>query len=99
MQSLDIEPNAEERLEKLEQDYDKPFSPPLDIKERISKDYPSLDTGIDEHEWYDVGATIASAADIIKNKVVLKYRRPVKLPLEYVRKLRSKKKEKPSALP
>ncbi|PJE65517.1 hypothetical protein COU91_01230 [Candidatus Saccharibacteria bacterium CG10_big_fil_rev_8_21_14_0_10_47_8] len=93
MQSVDIEPNAEEKLERLKGDFDKPFSPPVDIKEKIPKDYPSLDTGIDEHEWYDVGATIASAADIIKNKVVLKYRRPVKLPLKkYARKLKLKNK-------
>lgn len=79
MQSVDIEPNKEERLEKLEQDFEKPFSPPVDIKELIPKDYPSLDTNVDEHEWYDVGATIASGADIIWNKVVLKYRRPSKV--------------------
>ena len=80
MRSLDIEPNREERLEKLDQDFEKPFSPPVDIKELISKDYPSLDTGVDEHEWYDVGATIASGADIVKNKSILKYFRPRKLP-------------------
>ena len=80
MQSLDIEPNEEERLEKLDQDYDTPFSAPSDIKELIPKDYPSLDTGVDRHEWYDVGATIASVTDIIKNKTVLKYLRPEKLP-------------------
>lgn len=79
MQSVDIEPNKEEKLEKLNQDYDKPFSPPVDIKELISKDHPSLDSGIDEHEWYDVGATVASVTDIIKNKTVLKYLRPKKL--------------------
>lgn len=76
MQSVDIEPNKEERLEKLPQDFDKPFCPPSDIKEKIPKDYPSLDTNVDEHEWYDAGATIASMADIIRNKAVLKYRRP-----------------------
>lgn len=79
MQSLDMEPNKEEKLEKLDQDYDKPFSPPADIRELISKDYPSLDTGVDEHEWYDAGATVASVTDIIKNKTVLKYLRPKKL--------------------
>jgi len=79
MQSVDIEPNKEERLEKLAQDFGTPFSPPVDIKELIPKDYPSLDTGVDEDEWYNAGATIASVADIIKNKVVLKYRRPTKL--------------------
>ena len=76
MRSVDIEPNKEERFEKLAADFDRPFSPPFDLKETIPKDYPSLVTGIDEHEWYDVGATIASATDIISNKMVLKYRRP-----------------------
>ncbi len=85
MQSVDIEPNKEEKLEKLNQDYDKPFSPPVDIKELISKDHPSLDSGVDEHEWYDVGATIASVTDIIKNNVVLKYLRPRKLPWKKTR--------------
>lgn len=86
MHSVDIEPNKEERLEKLEQDFDKPFCPPTDIREAIPKNHPSLDTGVDEHEWYDVGATIASVADIIKNKAVLKYRRPRKLQLKQKKK-------------
>ena len=89
MQSLDMEPNEEERLEKLDQDFDKPFSPPADIKELISKDHPSLDSGVDEHEWYDVGATIASVTDIIKNKIVLKYRRPIKLRRRNLKKLKA----------
>jgi len=79
MLSVDIKPNQEEKLEKLPQDFDKPFSPPADIKETIPIDYPMLDTGIDEDEWYNAGASIASVADIIKNKTVLKYRRPLKL--------------------
>jgi hypothetical protein len=79
MQSVDIEPNREERLEKLEQDFEKPFSPPTDIKELVSKDYPSLDTGVDGHEWYDAGGSTASAADVVKNKSVLSYLRPVKI--------------------
>ena len=82
MQSVDIEPNKEERLEKLAQDFEKPFNLPVDIKELIPKDYPSLDTGIDEDEWYNAGATIASVADIMRNKVVLKYRRPIKIRLK-----------------
>lgn len=78
MQSVDIEPNKEERLEKLTQDFEKPFCPPSDIREKIPKDYPLLDTNVDEHEWYDAGATIASVADIIRNRMVLRYRRPHK---------------------
>lgn len=78
MRSVDIEPNKEEKLEKLSQDFEKPFSPPYDVKEIIPKDYPLLDTDVDEHEWYNSGATIASAADIIKGKFVLKYHTPSK---------------------
>ena len=62
MQSVDMEPNAEEKLEKLEQDFDKPFSPPSEVRERLPKDHPSLDMNIDEHEWYDEGA--AGAAEV-----------------------------------
>lgn len=79
MQSLDIEPNDEEKLEKLQQDFDKPFSPPTDIEEGIPKDYPSLDTNIDEHEWYDVGATIASESEMSKNPEVLGYNHPKRI--------------------
>lgn len=80
MYSVDIEPNIEERLEKLEQDFENPFSPPIDVMEQIPKDYPALDTGIDGHEWYDVGATIASVTDIIENKTVTKLNHPEKDP-------------------
>lgn len=73
MQSLDIELNEEEKLEKLAQDFDKPFSPPADIKEGIPRDYPTLDTDVDEHEWYDAGATIASRADLVSNPSVTGY--------------------------
>lgn len=76
MQSLDLEPNQEEKLEKLSQDFDKPFCPPYDIKEIITKDYPSLDTNVDEQEWYDAGASIASAADIVSTKSIIKYSPP-----------------------
>jgi hypothetical protein len=78
MYSLDIEPNKEEELEKLQQDFERPFCPPCDIEEIITKDHPSLDSGIDGHEWYDSGATIASMADIMKNGIVLRYQLPIK---------------------
>ncbi len=73
MQSLDIEPNAEEKLEKLDQDFDKPFSPPLEIRERLPKDHPSLDTGIDAHEWYDEGASGAAETVLPGKRIILKY--------------------------
>ena len=74
MQSVDIEPNKEERLEKLKQDFEKPFSPPVDIKEVLPKDYPELDTGIDAHEWYDEGASGAAEITVPPRGRVLKYR-------------------------
>lgn len=74
MQSLDIELNDEEKLEKLSQDYEKPFSPPYDVIENIPNYYPSMDTNVDEHEWYDAGATVSSGADLFKNDKVLKFR-------------------------
>lgn len=62
MQSLDDNPNEEEKLEKLDQDFDKPFSPPSDIKGqgRLARDHPDLDTDVDEDEWYDKGVNAAS---------------------------------------
>ena len=77
MHSVDIEPNKEEKLEKLAQDFAKPFSPPFDIAEHIPKDYPSLDTNVDEHEWYDAGATVSSVAELLTGNSVLGYKRPL----------------------
>lgn len=76
MQSLDMKPNTEEKLERLRQDFDKPFSPPLEMRELLPRDHPSLDTGIDAHEWYDEGA--AGAAEIIlpARRSILKYHPP-----------------------
>lgn len=77
MISVDIEPNQEEKLEKLSQDFDSPFSPPTDIKELIPKDYPSLDDGVDVDEWYNSGATIASLSYLTRSSpTVLGYTRP-----------------------
>lgn len=77
MQSVDIEPNNEEKWEKLAQDFERPFSPPLDVKEVIPSDYPSLDSGIDAHEWYDEGRSGAAESDIVKSRTVLGYRKPI----------------------
>lgn len=79
MQSVDQEPNAEEKLEKLEQDFENPFSPPTDVKSKIPKDYPTLDDGVDADEWYNSGGKIASGADINETKpAVIKYKKPRK---------------------
>lgn len=74
MYSVDIEPNKEERQEKLDQDFDRPFCPPWDVKECIPNDFPSLDTGIDLHEWYDEGRSAAAEADIVHNRTIRGYR-------------------------
>jgi hypothetical protein len=62
MQSLDNQANDEEKQEKLDQDYDKPFSPPDDIsgQGRMPRDDPRKDTGMDEDEWYDEGENAAA---------------------------------------
>ncbi|MBI2009478.1 hypothetical protein HYS84_03700 [Candidatus Saccharibacteria bacterium] len=75
MQSVDIEPNKEEKLEKLEQDWDKPFSPPalVEERERLPKNHPALDTGIDAHEWYDEGRAGAAEIPDTPKRVILGY--------------------------
>jgi hypothetical protein len=65
MQSLDDNANDEEKQEKLDQDFDKPFSEPSDIpgQGKIPRDDPSLDTDVDEDEWYSEGRADASGND------------------------------------
>jgi hypothetical protein len=48
--------------EKLDQDYDTPFSEPHDKRGRLAYDHPSTDSGLDEHELYDAG--LADAAEV-----------------------------------
>ena len=62
MQSLDDQANDEEKQEKLDQDFDKPFSPPSDIsgQGRMARDDPAKDTGMDEDEWYNEGENAAA---------------------------------------
>lgn len=62
MWALDIEPNEEERREKLSQDFDTPFSPPQDIPALIPVDDPVLDDPVDEHQYYDEGRAGAAEA-------------------------------------
>ena len=61
MQSLDDQANEEEKLEKLDQDHDKPFSPPSDIRGqgRMARDHPDKDD-TDEDEWYQMGENAAA---------------------------------------
>jgi len=57
MQSLDLKTNQEEDLEKLPQDFSKPFSPPQDIQDDVPVDHPAMDGDGDPMEWYDEGRT------------------------------------------
>lgn len=61
-ESLDEEPDKEEKQQKLPEDDGRPFSPPSDIKGqgRLPKDHPDLDTDVDEDEWYDSGVNAAT---------------------------------------
>lgn len=61
MQSLDDHASEEEKREKLDQDYDKPFSEPTDIRGqgRTPRTHPDIDTDIDEDEWYSEGKNSA----------------------------------------
>jgi hypothetical protein len=61
--SLDQEDNEEEGLQKEEEDYSTPFSPPSGIIDRIPKDHPDLDTDADIQEWYDAGRSAAAGVD------------------------------------
>ena len=58
-----IGPNQEEKEEKLEGDYDTPFSPPQDTPSQIPKDYPTKDTDMDDTEWYQDGDSTASSTE------------------------------------
>lgn len=48
--------------ERLDQDYDSPFSEPHDKRGRLASDHPSTDSGLDEHERYDAGLADAAEA-------------------------------------
>lgn len=59
MPPIDPEPNEEERLQKLDQDFDKPFSPPDDIQKGAdpSTTHPATDTNTDDTQTYNEGPT------------------------------------------
>jgi hypothetical protein len=65
MQSLDDQANDEEKQEKLDQDFDTPFSPPTDIsgQGRMARDDPAKDTDMDEDEWYNEGENAAASQE------------------------------------
>ena len=58
----DTEEDMEE-IKALDQDFETPFSEPLDRHGRIGVDHPSTDTGLDKHELYDKGLSEAAEAD------------------------------------
>jgi hypothetical protein len=71
--SLDEEASDEEKLEKEDQDFSKPFSPPEGVQDTIPKDYPELDTNMDSQEWYDEGRSGAAGVSDPGNQGVLGY--------------------------
>ena len=62
-----IKPNWEERLEKLEQAFQTPFSPPDDVSNNLPLDYPTKDSKIDSTEWYQEGYTQTTTAQSTSN--------------------------------
>ena len=63
MYSLDEETNEEENLEKEDQDYSTPASPPDGVQTSLPKDHPTLDTDADIDEWYDAGRDAAAGVE------------------------------------
>jgi len=76
MYSLDEDSSDEEDLEKEDQDFSRPFSPPEGVKDNIPKDHPEVDTNMDGQEWYDEGRSGASGVDDPGNEGVLGYTPP-----------------------
>lgn len=64
MPPVDPDPNEEEKLEKLDQDYTKPFSLPDDVTSDVTDDNQLADTNVDAHELYDEGLEGATEADL-----------------------------------
>jgi hypothetical protein len=62
MPPITPEPNDEERQEKLEDDFDPPFSPPDDVSQGLSDDNQVTDTNLDSQEFYDEG--LSGAAEV-----------------------------------
>ncbi len=75
MQTDYIGPNKEEKREKLAEDYETPFSPPLDMPDAVPVDYPTKDTDMDSTEWYQSGGGAASNTQFPKR--VLRSKPPI----------------------
>jgi hypothetical protein len=70
------EPSAEERKEKLDQDYDTPFRPADDTNDAGALDdtHQVTDTNLDPHEQYEEGVSgAAEASEPNANSAVLGY--------------------------
>jgi hypothetical protein len=71
-----IEPNDEEKQEKLPNDFSTPFSPPSGIADTSDDTHPEADTNVDSQERYDEGISAASGVDDPGNRGVLGYTPP-----------------------
>ena len=69
-----MEPNDEEKQEKLDNDFSTPFSPPSGIQDSTDDTHPQADTNVDSQERYDEGISGASGVDDPGNRGVLGYR-------------------------
>jgi hypothetical protein len=69
------EDTAEERQEKLSQDYTRPFSPPDDVKSTVGDDNQVFDSmDVDPHQVYDEGKSNAAEANDPGDRGVKGYR-------------------------
>lgn len=51
----DYDDQKDEPTRRQDQDFDTPFSPPSDARQKLPIDHPSKDDSVDEHEAYDEG--------------------------------------------
>jgi hypothetical protein len=71
-----IEPNDEEKQEKLPNDFSTPFSPPSGIQDNSDDTHPEADSNVDSQERYDEGISGASGVDDPGNRGVAGYTPP-----------------------
>jgi hypothetical protein len=69
-----IEPNDEEKQEKLPNDFDTPFSPPSGIQDLTDDTHPDADTNVDSMEQYDEGISGASEVSDPGSRGILGYK-------------------------
>ena len=71
-----IEPNDEEKQEKLPNDFSTPFSPPSGIEDTSDDTHPEADTNVDLQERYDEGISGASGVNDPGNRGIGSYTPP-----------------------